>query len=228
MPQLSEIRDFVRQQTLIEIDDWANTKVDAVVNEGYRDIVSKFLWPFMAADAALTTVLDQQAYAFTAVASNISRIEAIIDNDKRRRLVEVAAADAWEMYGGDMPSSSDATHFFLWGNNIHLMPVPDSAVVDAYQVYYYKTPTLLSNDTDTPEWDAQFHMALAFYAIAKVWEREEDFDKAEYWQGRFNARVELMASFYLNRASDQPSIVGGGDGFRYQGDALNLPVLNGA
>lgn len=222
MADLAAIRDFVREQTLIEIDDWSNAKLLNVINEGIQEVASRFRWPFLATSAQISVTAGTQAYSLSSIASNIQRIAAIIDNERRIKLQELDARYAWQLFGGDAPDSDQALGFYLWGETLYLLPTPSATEANAYTIFYYKSPTTLSNDTDTPEWSSQFHMLLADYAIARVWEREEDFQKAQAAQGRFDGRVEQMARHYLNRVEDEPLIFGEGKYSQRRQQAGNL------
>lgn len=231
---LAAIRDWIREQTLVETTDWSNAKILDVINQGIREISVRFDWPFLAASNTLTVVAAQQAYTFDTISDyagtgkKLFRIEAIVDNDRRVKLNEVAAADAFQMYGGSMPTASDSDRFFTWGSSIYLLPVPDTNDTARYTVYYYRSPAELTNDTDLPEWDSRFHMVVAEYGVQKVWEREEEIGKAKAAANRFNEGVERMAQFYLNRSQDYPTIVGAGKaGTRLDrwSDRSNMPWL---
>ncbi len=231
MTQLSDLQDFVREQTLLEVDDWSNAKLTVVINEGINEIATRFNWPFLSDSATFGAVDGQQAYAYADVVDtagtgkNIGKIHVIVDTLYRRRLSEISSEQAWAMYGGDMPDG-DPTHFFLWGDTINLVPVPTATEAARYKIYYFRRPALLSDPTDEPEWDPQFHYAAAYWACARAWEREEDFEKASIWRQQFDARVETMGAYYLNRAEDRPIVVGLGRG-GYQERYANTPWVNG-
>lgn len=226
MATRSDIRDYAREQTLIETDDWGDDKLNRILNRGLHVLSTRFKWPFLATSATITTVADQQEYALP---SDVSRVEAIVEAGTRVRLQEVAPGLAWSQYGGDFTSSTSATHFFIWGSNVHLVPTPSAAETNAYTIYYYKTPDTLDNDIDVPEFDDEFHYVLGDYLVARIWEREEDFQRAEVAETQFNNGVEEMARFYLNRASDEPVVVGGGKTSRTRHDiTVHMPWLNGA
>lgn len=227
MADLSSIRDYIRESSLIETDDWSNAKILNVINEGVRVVSNRFRWPWLAGSANLSVVADTDSYALTSIDADITSLEAITVNGRRQRLREVSIANALADYGGDLPESRYATHFFIWGADLHLIPTPSENVTDAYKVYYYKKPTELSNDSDTPEWDSRFHLVLAYWGLRRVWEREEDMEKADYWNAQFEAEVDRMAAFYLNRASDSPAVVGLGMPTRRVSERVHLPVLDG-
>jgi hypothetical protein len=226
---LSDIRDFARETTLLESDDWPNSKILVVINEGINVLSNRFMWPWLTDSAQLSLVADQPNYALTTIDADLNRIEAIIVNGESRRLGEVSAPSAWTQYGGQMPESPLPTHFFLWGGDIHFIPSPTENANNALTVYFYKKPTLLSGDADVPEWDDRFHAVLAYWACARIWEREEDMEKAQYWRAQFDGEVDRMASYYLNRATDAPTVVGLGHSPRARiDDRVHLPILNGA
>ena len=235
MSQLSDIRDWVREETLVESTDWSNAKVDNTINEGIRQLATRFPWPFLATSSQLSVTDGTQNYSFDTIsdfsgtAYKLFRIEAIVDNDRKYKLRELAASDAFVMYGGDMPEASEAQYFYTWGQSIYLLPVPDTTAASAYTVYYYRSVDELANDSDSPEWDARFHMVLADYSIARVWEREEEIGKSEAADARFGDGIERMAQFYLNRAQDYPMIMGGGKTGPYldrYSDRLNMSWLS--
>lgn len=230
MADLAAIRDYVREQALIETDDWASAKLDIVINEGYREVAQRFDWPFLESSNTFDVTAGQQAYSLASVAAateSIATIQAIVDTDRRQRLVEIGSNEAFQRFGGDWSESSRASEFFIWANEINLIPIPDTTEVDAYKIYYFKKPTVLANDAAEPEWDEQFHYVLAQWALARVWEREEDYEKGLAWQSKFDDQVERMARYYLDRAVNVPQVVGLRGAPRRGGRANNTPFLDG-
>lgn len=232
MAQLSDLQDFIRQQTLLETDDWSDAKLTIVINEGINEVATRFNWPFLADSADFDLVADQQAYTFDTIVDNagtgkkVAKLHVINDNDERRRLTELSSQQAWAMYGGSMPTGTTPDEFFIWGDSLYLIPVPTASDASRLRLFYFRQPALLSDPTDTPEWDTQFHLIPAYWACARAWEREEDFEKASIWRQQFDSRVETMGSYYLNRAEDLPIVVGLGRRSHRQRFA-NTPWLNG-
>lgn len=206
MPTRADIRSWIREQTLLEVDDVESSVVDDWINQGIRETAAIFDWPWLTTTSTITTIADQQAYNMP---SDLGRIEVIIDTDSRRRLEEYTPAEMWDRYGGNFPSA-EPSKFFVWGDQIHLVPIPSSGETDALTIYYYGSPTLLNNDSDEPQFDPRFHLLLAEYGIWQAWKREEEYAKAEEAKGRFDAGIERMARHYLDRANDQPFVFGGG------------------
>lgn len=221
MANLSAIRDWVRQQTLIEEDDWSDGKINNVINQGLRLLTAKFDWPFMLSSATITAVSGTQTYALP---SDHAKTHVIFRDGYRRRLREYTASDAWNLYGGDMPESSEADSYFIHKDDIYLVPVPTSSG-ETYTHHYWTTPSIMANDTDSPPWAEQFHLVLADYAISKAWEREEDFTKAGEANLAWERGLEEMARYYLNRANRSPMVFGETPQRGYA--RTNMPWLDG-
>lgn len=205
MPTRSEIRDWVRQHTLVEADDYADDKVNNVINQGIRDLSSQFTWPFLQT----STVIDlQTTVASYALPSDFAHLAAAIRDDCACPVVEVVPRDAWDRWDSTADTDKPA-HYYMWGGNIVFAPTPVGASLPDVTLYYYREPTILNNDTDSPEFATQFHMVLAEFAAAKVWEREEDLTRSNYYMERYYAGVERMARHYLNRTDKYPLVMGG-------------------
>lgn len=219
MANRSAIRDYAREQTLVETDDFADDKVDAVINEGLRVVSSRLLWPWLQTSTTLSVVAGTREYALPA---DHVYTTALIEQGDSVRLRQVAPIDAWQQIGDD-PRSSDPEAYFIWGDTLILTTSPQSNAT--FDHYYYKQTDVLVDDTDEPAFRSEFHMMLADFAIARMWEREEDFAKARQAQQRFDIRVEEMARAYLRRGSHAPMVFGQRP--ERGGQRGNMPFLDG-
>ena len=211
MPTRAEIRDLVRSQTLVESDDYTDDKVDNLINQAIRDLSVRFDWPFLA---KIDTIAVTDATDTYPLPSDCSRVEAILLDGYSERLREMSPATALSEEGG-VQAAGTPDSFFLWGESIVLRPQPSANAT--VRVYYYRTPTVLTNDSDTPEFAEQFHYVLSDFVMQQLWEREEDFEKGAVYNARYAQGVESMARFYLNRVADHPVTVGQPVGMRWKG-----------
>lgn len=202
MPTRTEIRDLVRTQTLVEVDDLTDSKVDNLINQAIRDVSVRFNWPFLAKTDTIAIVNGTDTYAFP---TDADRIQAILLTDSTEPLEEVSAATGLAA-DGLSPSTGTPSWFFIWGEQFILRPVPDADTT--LTVYYFRKPTVLTNDGDSPEFAEQFHYVLTDFVMQQLWEREEDFEKGNVYKDRYTQGVEQMARYYLNRAVDQPIVIG--------------------
>lgn len=202
MPTRAELRDLVRSQTLVESDDYTDAKVDNLINQAIRDLSVRFAWPYLA---AIDTIAVSAAVDTYALPADTSRVEAILLDGSTTRLREMGPSTALFEEAG-VPASGTPDSYFVWGDSIVLRPIPTGS--ENLTVYYYRNPTTLNNDTDSPEFAEPFHYVLADFVMQALWEREEDFEKAAVYANRYAQGVESMARFYLNRVADAPMVIG--------------------
>lgn len=202
MPDLAAIRNYARRQTLIESDDVADVNLRDYANQGIREVAATRFWPFLQAETTIATVAAQRGYNLPA---DFARLEAVYFADGIL-LDELTRRQAVADYEGD--TSSQPEYFYLWKSQIVLVPTPSVGSLTVY-LDYQKTPTELTNDVDTPEWHSAFHLILGDYVASKIWEREEDLEKATFHLNAFYRGVDGLHEYYANRAKDGPLIVGG-------------------
>lgn len=219
---LSQMRSYVRTQTLVESDDVTNNNLDLMLNAGLNQLSLAFSWPWLQASADLTTVADTQTIALP---SDFRKAFLIIENDTRVKLQEITFEQAFLQWGGDPPTGDGATWYYVFANLINLIPIPTSAETSEYKLMYQKAITELSADGDSPEFVSEFHLLPTQYAIARVWEHEEDFTKATEADNAFREQVEQMARYYTSQTESKPMVFGDGTKPRMSPNA-NMPWLD--
>lgn len=204
---LDAIRAMVRLNTLVETDDVSDAELLKYINLGYQEIASLYRWPWLETSASINVTASTQSYSLPA---DHLRSISIVDASEKRKLERISADLAFEEWGGDFDSADPANYYFVFGGSIYFVPTPATTESAAYTHYYIKQPTLLSAGTDTPEWTDEFHLVLADYASARVWEREEDLEKASAYTQRYLTGLGRMVEYYMNREDDQPLVYGNG------------------
>ena len=221
---LSALRTFVRNQTLVESDDVSDANLNTMINGGLNELSLMFDWPFLQAEGTVTTVAGQINYSLP---SNFRKMFVVRDEDRRATPTRLTFQQALNRWGGDPPTGGDASWYYLWNDDICLVPIPSDAESAEYRLYYQKGITELASDADIPEFASEFHLISAHYAIARVWEHQEDFPKSDSADQKFIAAAERMARYYHQRADLSPLIFG--DGIRPSMFANNnMPFLDDA
>ncbi len=82
------------------------------------------------------------------------------------------------------PANEDPTHYIIKGNKLLLWPTPSNA--QTVSLRYYRTPASISSNGETPELPARYHRLLVSYCLWHCYERENDFNAAQYHKGRFD------------------------------------------
>lgn len=205
MPDRSDIRDYARELTLVESDDWSDAKVNALINQGIRELSTLYDWPYLEAEDTISLLADQDEYSLPSDFSDL--IEVIGDGGEE--LTETTRRRAQRKYLGNDGGTPEEFYFFK--EKIYFVPTPSSPSFSTVVIDYHRTPTTLNNDVDVPEFHETFHLIIADYAAAKIWEREEDFHRSNFYMGKFYDGGLRMMNHYRNRSQDAPLIVGGGD-----------------
>jgi hypothetical protein len=183
------------------------------LNEGVAEVASMYRWSWLEAEGHFHTIDGQTHYDYpastdaTVLLPGCEKIIAIYHSSLHQRVRPTSLAAAVEAYGGTFPEAATATNFYLHGGAIYLLPIPTSAV--QYNVFYLKGPDALEVSASSyPQWNAQFHHVLVHYGEWRMWQREEDNDKAQIAQANFYRILSQMISWYSNLADDRPWALG--------------------
>lgn len=67
-------------------------------------------------------------------------------------------------------------YWYMRGDSIEVYPAPDSTY--AVKLEYFKTPTVLSADSDVPDLPQDFREAIVLGALQRAYKMDDDFDQA--------------------------------------------------
>lgn len=185
-------------------DSTTRNRVKDSINLGYKQFVSRELWPFRETTTTLSTVGGTQEYSLT---SNFSTL----DNDNILSVTLQGAAPTKLIYWpfnqlrADQPDfttigSSIPQRYYLKGGSIGLWPTPDT--VYSVSVDYYITPTELSADADEPIIPVAYREALVKYALAAEHDYNSDPDLAQKAMNEYEQIVSLARMNLLTQPAD--------------------------
>jgi hypothetical protein len=222
----------IRTQTLVSSTAVTDNEVLAWLNEGVAEVASTTDWPWLQASGHVHTVANQ-AYATIVgvhgagiIGADVERIIAITPNGAlgNGRLQQVSPYEALNEYSGKPSSAQWATHFYTWAGLVYFLPTPTT--ISVYDVLYIKTPTALASTSSTPEWNGLFHHILVHYGEWRMWQREEDLDKANEAHAQFYRVLAQMIAWYSPQHPVGPIVIGSG-GIRSGAVLTNTPFVDG-
>ena len=79
------------------------------------------------------------------------------------------------------------THYTIANGVVSLWPTPDSAYT--LRLRYYAKPVTLENADNVPEIPSIYHHLLVSYALWHCYERENDYNSAQYHKARFDEDI---------------------------------------
>ena len=144
---------------------------------------------------SITTVAGQAAYPWP---TDFAKLRYLRDVDLTQtlELVPIRSIETSAAVCG-RPAS-----YALAGATLVLYPTPDAVYNLALR--YWQLPALLAADGDTPSLPADYHRLLAYYALQRCYECEDDSEMAQYWQGQWAAALRDMAVDVKFPSTDGP------------------------
>lgn len=207
----SQIRDLARSITELEVDDVSDEVLDAYIQDGFARIVAlERRWPSYETSTTLTTTASQRDYALSAIGDGDLREIISIVRDQtggRLDLVSYDYAEGLFLTGSDY--SAPPTMFSTWGGDIQLWPKPDT--IYSLRVRGYRKPTTwYLGDSDEVDADERLHQALIYYAVASMYQLQEDTELSQMYRNTFDEAVRLAHGDIMRMPSHQPLILSGG------------------
>lgn len=198
-----EIQDNVLS-LISKSDTTTRNRIKNWINLGYHDFTLRELWPFRESTDTYTTVAGTQEYTISSEtvdmdAQNI--ISVTVQGSSQTKLVywpfNQLRADQPDF---DLAGSSVPQRYYLKAGKIGFWPLP----ADAYTIFvdYYKVPTELSADSDTPIIPVGYREALLQYALSLEHDFNTDPDLAQKAMQRYEEIVTLARNNLLNQPAD--------------------------
>lgn len=92
--------------------------------------------------------------------------------------------------------------YYIVGDNIGLMPIPDTTADSALKIWYVYTPTELSEDSDEPAIPSRYHHIIKYGAYANYLDQDEEHVAAERMRQRFDSYVNRMVENLSDKQVD--------------------------
>lgn len=99
-------------------------------------------------------------------------------------------------------SSGIPYSYAMDGYGITMYPNPDAAY--PVEMRYWQVMTPMTQDTDAPSLPPRYHRSLTYYAIARCFEREDDPQQAQYYQGRWEQTIKDLKADLIFPLTDGP------------------------
>jgi hypothetical protein len=157
-----------------------STGREGILNQGLRYVAAQtdFRELFTAYD--FSTSVGVATYALPADFARLYGLTTVDGNQDTIPLFQEVIMD----FQTRPDASGQPSQYTVIGNNLHLWPTPDAAY--SMKLRYYKLPALLTEPNDEPEIPSEYHHLLVSYALWHCYERENDYQSAQYHKARFD------------------------------------------
>lgn len=215
----ADIRLLARTISELETDDVDDSVLDMYIQDGFNRICTiERRWPSFEISTTLTTVASQRDYPMADIGDgNIREIISIVNSAAGGSRMELISYDRGEeifLTGSDY--QSPPRMFSLWGNSIQLWPKPDTAYTLLVRGYRKPNTWYLSDSTEV-DLDERLHQALVYYAVAQMYQLQEDIELSTFYRQSFDEAVRLAHADIVRVPSHQPLILVGGTRRRFSG-----------
>lgn len=208
---LADVRQMVRDISDLDTIDLPNSLLDTFIKEGFqRILVLERRWPYYQETYSVNTVANQRPYTISNI-GDIKEIISIVDTSMSgNRFTLISYDDAEEIWLGNTDVASRPYFWALWDGQIHLYPKPDNVYTLAVRAYRNPSYTWLSNTSTEIDMDPLMHVLLAYYALARVYQRQEDNEMAMMYQRSFEEGVAMARRDLMKARSHRPLLLSGG------------------
>jgi hypothetical protein len=208
---LSEIRTKVREVVDMDSTDLSDALLNMYIIDGYeRMIALDRRWPFFEKSWTLTTVAEQPSYLLSGIGTgDVREVTSVVDNSAGGlRLTMVDHTDGEALWLGSNDVSGTPRHFSIWQQSLYLWPKPETAVT-LYLRGYRKPTAWHDNDATEVDADERLHQSLVYYAIAQVYQLQEELEVSGFYRQSFDEAVRLAAADILRVPSHRPLVFSG-------------------
>lgn len=180
------------------------------VNDYYMQIVDEIIKvnpDYFVKSSTTSTVLGQQEYDLPDDFEKVVMVNIQIDG-VWKRVLPMGNADIRHI-----PTHSDTTssqgfstaepRYYIIGDNIGIMPIPDETTASALKVWYSYTPTELSSDSDEPAFPSKYHYFIKYGAYANYLDQDDEHVAAERMRQRFDGLVSRMMENMQDKQVDE-------------------------
>jgi hypothetical protein len=199
----SELRQFVRDLTLVEEHTASDTLIDTFLQEGYYKVLTRNKWSWLVHETDQFTPTASPFDLATLTATPLAVRDLSPVDSLELPLTQVTRGQV--NFFRHSPLTGRTRLYYVEGHNLFMDPPPDGGVT--YEISYFADPGWV-DDSECPV-PVEFQTStVGNYATHRVWEREEDFDRSDAYLGRFEMGVADLEFVENTRNADSPKIFG--------------------
>tara|TARA_R110002126_G_scaffold143371_2_gene289567 strand:- start:483 stop:1178 length:696 start_codon:yes stop_codon:yes gene_type:complete len=208
---LADVRTMVRDISDLDTTDVPNSIIDNAVKEAFQRIVAlERRYPKYQESYTFNTVANQRPYTISTI-GDIREIISLVDTSSAgARLTMIPYDNAEEIWLGNTDTASRPYFYAMWDGALHLYPKPDAVYSITVRAYRNPVYTWLTNTSQAIDLDEWFHILLAYFALARVYQRQEDPELSAMYMRSFEEGVAMARRDLMKTPSARPLLMSGG------------------
>ena len=183
------------------------------LKDGFQRIINlERRWPFLETTYTLSTVAGQRDYPTSSIGSgDLREVTSVLDNSTSgNRLSLISIDEAEAVWHGSFDTPTRPLFYAEWGDVIKLYPKPDTVyplTVRGYRKASYLWTTIMDVVVDC---DERLHNAIAYYAVAQAYKRQEDPELSNVYKQSFDEAVMLARKELMRANGHRPMVMSRG------------------
>jgi len=208
---LADVRTMVRDISDLDATDIPNSIIDNAVKEAFQRIVAlERRYPKYQESYTFNTVANQRAYTISTIGDIREIISLVETSSSGSRLTMIPYDNAEEIWLGNTDTASRPYFYAIWDDALHLYPKPDAVYTITVRAYRNPVYTWMSNTSEAIDLDEWFHILLAYFALARVYQRQEDPELSQMYMRSFEEGVAMARRDLMKTPSARPLLMSGG------------------
>ena len=211
---ITDIRSKLNESTA---DFWSDAELLRWTNQRYHlleEAVDRVFENYFLTESVADTVEDEQEYQLPTDFKRMRRVEINYDCDNDNSVYQRAFPIELDQIRQRLENDNLGIGltrrpvYYLRGDNIGFLPIPDSAGSEALRIQYVAEQDDLSDDDDTPEIPMAYHYLIVVGACADAFEKgKRDLEEANRLNYRFDIKRKEMMEELEDRVIDESKYV---------------------
>lgn len=190
---LSTFVDLRTELSRRGFDYLSSDRLGNYINNGYSDICEAEDWPFLEATTTGTA---------PKTVSDLRTIEYVVDTTNQVKLSPIDRRNLTD-WTVDLTTTGTPSYYYVTaGSIVNTYPVGTGTL----SIHYWKVPTDLSADGDTPVIPSRYRSLIVDAAVVYAYEDDDETGQADAATARFTARLEAMKTSQMVNQHDEPEM----------------------
>lgn len=187
----------LRQEIMARAGDNSitSTQLDRWINSAIQQWASRSSW-YASTETKETDTTTSETTEYT-LPTNFKRMLSVKIGGATTTTEDAATELGYVRYEDKDVSGTVGYYINPADGTYGILPEPSVTGLPIF-LKYYKTPAVLSGDTDTPPFSENYHELVIFFALKKYWEVSDDFGKASYYDREFENMIDQMKVDLVN------------------------------
>lgn len=216
---VQELRDAVRLQLDLEVEDLPNALLDLYLLEAFQQTTSnENRWPWLETSWTVSATEDGLPIALPADFG----VAASVVGSGQQPISNVAHQSAESYYSDDESGAETADLFSMWGGELYLWPKSNTDKDVTLRGWRALKEDWVGVAAASPDCDSRLHPSMVHYAISRAYAGQEDDVLSAFYMNTWSRMVAVTMTQIMRPEYQGQAVMGRGLSVRRQRRHVNL------